>query len=208
MSMKLTALEIKQQQFEKSLRGYDPAEVQSYLNILATDWEHMTGKIRELENQVDKLHDKLKHYERVEEALHETLQTAKSSAEEKLTGAKKEAKNIVEKAELEAETIFQEAHRERWKIRQQTLQIVEKREEMIRNLSSFLDNTVKSLNQFSDDKQSLFTIPDVEKEPTTHKSSKKSNKQSKENSSSSESLTPEAGIPGSEKIDDILDEIE
>lgn len=208
MSMKLTALEIKQQQFEKSLRGYDPAEVQSYLNILATDWEHMTGKIRELENQVDKLNDKLKHYERVEEALHETLQTAKSSAEEKLTGAKKEAKNIVEKAELEAETILQEAHRERWRIRQQTLQIVEKREEMIRSLSSFLDNTVKSLNQFSDDKQSLFTIPDAEEEPATHKSSKKRVKQSKENSSSSEGLNPEADIPGSEKIDDILDEIE
>lgn len=206
MSMKLTALEIKQQQFEKSLRGYDPAEVQSYLNLLATEWEHMAGKIRELENQLDKLNDKLKHYERVEEALHETLQTAKSSAEDKMSAARKEAKNIVEKAELEAETIFQEAHRERWKIRQQTLQIVEKREEMIRSLSSFLDNSVKSLNQFSDDKQSLFSIPDVEEEPASLKSSPKRKKQTK--SDDREDLTPESGIPGSDKIDDILDEIE
>lgn len=206
MSMKLTALEIKQQQFEKSLRGYDPAEVQSYLNLLATEWEHMAGKIRELENQLDKLNDKLKHYERVEEALHETLQTAKSSAEEKLSAARKEAKNIVEKAELQAETIFQEAHRERWKIRQQTLQIVEKREEMLRSLSSFLDNSVKSLNQFSDDKQSLFSVPDLEEEPATHKSLSKRKKQTKRDEQ--EDLTPETGIPGSDKIDDILDEIE
>ena len=206
--MKLTALEIKQQQFEKSMRGYDPAEVQSYLSLLATEWEHMAGKVRELENQVDKLNDKLKHYERVEEALHETLQTAKSSAEEKLSGARNEAKNIVEKAELQAETIFQEAHRERWKVRQHTLQIVEKREEMIRSLSSFLDNTVKSLNQFSDDKQSLFTVPDIDEETPTIKSAPKRKKQPKSGTTSSDDVTPETGIPGSEKIDDILDEIE
>ena len=208
MSMKLTALEIKQQQFEKSLRGYDPAEVQSYLSLLATEWEIMAGKIRELENQVDKLNDKLKHYERVEEALHETLQTAKSSAEEKLGGARKEAKNIVDKAELEAETIFQDAHRERWIVRQHTLQIIEKREEMIRSLSSFLNNTVKSLNQFSDDKQSLFTVPDVDEESSSLKSAPKRKEQPKTGPSSSDDVTPESGIPGSDKIDDILDEME
>lgn len=208
MSMKLTALEIKQQQFEKSLRGYDPAEVHSYLSLLATEWEHMAGKIRELENQADKLNDKLKHYERVEEALHETLQTAKSSAEEKLSGARKEAKNIVERAELDAETIVQEAHRERWEVRQHTLQIVEKRAEMIRSLTSFLDNTVKSLNQFSDDKQSLFTVPEIDEELPSFKSMPKKKNRAKPAPDTSEDVTPEAGIAGSDKIDELLDEID
>jgi len=203
--MKLTALEIKQQQFEKALRGYDQAEVQSYLNLLATEWEFMVGKIRELENQVSGLHDKLKHYERVEEALHETLQTAKSSAEEKLTGARKEAKNIIEKAELEAETIYQEAHRERWKIRQHTLQIVEKREEMVQSLKSFLDNINHTLNQFSGDKQSLFTVPEMpneDKNPmgSTHRNKGKNTKKVEDSS------IPD--IPGNEKIDNIIDQIE
>ncbi len=60
--MKLTALEIKQQQFEKSLRGYDVTEVQAYLNLIASEWEHMVGKMRELEAQINKMDDKLKHY--------------------------------------------------------------------------------------------------------------------------------------------------
>ncbi len=87
--MKLTALEIKQQQFEKSLRGYDVSEVNAYLNLVANEWEHMVGKMKEMEAQLDKMDEKLKHYERVEQALHETLQTAKDSAEQKLVGAKK-----------------------------------------------------------------------------------------------------------------------
>lgn len=203
--MKLTALEIKQQQFEKALRGYDQAEVQSYLNLLASEWEVMVGQVRELENQVSGFKDKLKHYERVEEALHETLQTAKSSAEEKLIGARKEAKNIVEKAELEAETIYQEAHRERWKVRQHTLQIVEKREEMVQSLRSFLENINHSLDQFSGDKHSLFSVPEMSDEDqnpmgTMHR--KKEQKQKK----TEDLTTPD--IPGNENIDDILDQID
>lgn len=199
--MKLTALEIKQQQFEKSLRGYDPAEVQSYLNLVANEWEHMVGKIRELETQVDKMNSKLKHYERVEEALHETLQTAKSSAEEKLGGARKEAKIIREKAEMEAESIVKEAHQERREIRQSILQLINKRDEIIRSIRSYLENTQESLEQFGKDDRSLFTLPDQpEFDPKPSESNKNRNKK--------EDLIENSDIPGAEKIDDIIDELD
>lgn len=198
--MKLTALEIKQQQFEKSLRGYDTAEVQSYLNLIASEWEHMVGKIRELETQVDKMNNKLQHYERVEEALHETLQTAKSSAEEKLSGAKKEAGIIREKAEMEAESIVKDAHQQRREIRQSIIQLVDKREEMIRSLKSYLENTQDSLEKFSKDDRSLFSVPEQPEltTPEPSKPKKESHPSSEENSD----------IPGTEKIDNIIDELD
>lgn len=201
--MKLTALEIKQQQFEKSLRGYDTAEVQSYLNLIASEWEHMVGKIRELENQVDKMNNKLQHYERVEEALHETLQTAKSSAEEKLSGAKKEAKIIREKAEMEAESIVKDANQQRREIRQSMMQLIDKREEMIRSMKSYLENTQESLEQFNRDDRSLFTLPE---QPEAKAAPETQPKKSKEEVShpSKEHGT----IPGAEKIDDIIDELD
>lgn len=198
--MKLTALEIKQQQFEKSLRGYDTAEVQSYLNLIASEWEHMVGKIRELETQVDKMNNKLHHYERVEEALHETLQTAKSSAEEKLSGAKKEADIIREKAEMEAESIVKDAHQQRREIRQSIIQLVDKREEMIRSLKSYLENTQESLEQFSKDDRSLFKAPEQPElnSPQPSKIKKENTPPSKESSD----------IPGTERIDNIIDELD
>jgi len=201
--MKLTALEIKQQQFEKSLRGYDPAEVQSYLNLVANEWEHMVGKIRELENQVDKMNSKLQHYERVEEALHETLQTAKSSAEEKLSGAKKEANIILEKAEMEAETIIKDANQQRRETRQSIIQLIDKRDEMIRSMKSFLENTRESLDQFGKDERSLFSVPE-QQEPDLSKKSEKSKATPTTNVQTEDSDE----IPGSEKIDDIIDELD
>lgn len=201
--MKLTALEIKQQQFEKSLRGYDPAEVQSYLNLIANEWEHMVGKIRELETQVDKMNNKLQHYERVEEALHETLQTAKSSAEEKLIGAKKEASIIREKAEMEAESIVKDANQQRREIRQSIMQLIDKREEMIRSMKSYLENTQDSLEQFSKDDRSLFSLPEQPKSQANKKGEHTTSK--KERDSSTEEKN---NIPGAEKIDDIIDELD
>ncbi len=206
--MKLTALEIKQQQFEKSLRGYDPTEVHSYLNLLANEWEHMVGKVRELENQLDKMNDKLMHYERVEEALHETLQTAKNSAEEKLSSARNEAKNIIEKAELDAEAIIQEAHQQRREMRQNILQLIDRRNEMIRSIKSYLDNTNDALKQFSKDDQSLFSLPESAQEDESAVSSKKRKTKAKEKAENSSSYKEEPKLPGSEKIDDILDEID
>jgi len=206
--MKLTALEIKQQQFEKSLRGYDPTEVHSYLNLLASEWEHMVGKVRELENQLDKMNDKLMHYERVEEALHETLQTAKNSAEDKLSSARNEAKNIIEKAELDAEAIIQEAHQQRREMRQNILQLIDRRDEMIRSIKSYLDNTNEALKQFSKDDQSLFTLPESTQDEEPAVSAKKRKNKAKEKADNSSSYTEEPKLPGSKKIDDILDEID
>jgi cell division initiation protein len=206
--MKLTALEIKQQQFEKSLRGYDPSEVQSFLSLIASEWEHMVGRVRDLEHQVERMNDKLKHYERVEEALHETLQTARTSAEEKVSGAKSEARIIIEKAELEAESVLQQANQQRREIRQSIMQLIDKRTEMISNIRSYLDNAGETLDQFKKDENSLFKLPDTsnakeEEQKSTKKTRNKSAEKEKTNA-------PDSDIPPSEsdKIDNILDQID
>ncbi len=196
--MKLTALEIKQQQFEKSLRGYDPAEVQSFLSLVSSEWEHMVAKMREMETQVENLNAKIKHYERVEEALHETLQTAKDSAEHKLVGAKKEAKSIVEKAEIEANSIIREASQQRQQIRQSILRLLDRREEMIGNINSYLEHAQESLKNFSKDEASLFSIPKED-----FQNNENHYKRKPEEYNQGEPLPP-----GAENLDDIIDEFD
>ena len=157
--MKLTPLEIKQQTFERSLRGFDVAEVKAFLSLISNEWEHLQKKNRDLEDKIDALEERVKHYERVEEALHETLQTAKESAEQKLEGAKVEAKNSLEKAELQADAIIREAHARRQEIRQSILRLVDKKEEMTRSLQSYLDMLQDSLSQMVNDETQTFSLP-------------------------------------------------
>lgn len=200
--MKFTALEIKQQTFEKSLRGYDVNEVQSFLNVLSSEWEHMVARNKELEKEVERLNEKLKHYEKVETALHETLQSAKESSEQRLSEARKEAQNTIEKAEMEAENILRDAHRQRQQIRQGVLNLLDRREEIIRGMKSYLDMAYESLNSFARDDSSLYHLTEENQDeqagqlsaPQTDKNAQK--KQHK----------PAAGRD--EDIDDILDEID
>jgi cell division initiation protein len=205
--MKLTALEIKQQQFEKSLRGYDVSEVSAYLNLVASEWEHMVGKMKEMEAQLDKMDEKLKHYERVEQALHETLQTAKDSAEQKLVGAKKESRNIIERAEMESDAIVGEANQKRQHIRQSILRLLDRREEIIGGMKSYLEMAQESLQHFSRDDASLFSLP---KEDTGHSGDqeKTNRKESVSPKKRSQKKEEQPVPPGAENLDDILKDID
>ncbi len=219
--MKLTALEIKQQTFDKSLRGYDKAEVEAFLNLMSNEWEHMVAKNRELEKKIDDLEEKLKHYERVEEALHETLQTAKESAEQKLTGARREAQTKVEKAEMEAESIIREATQQRQQVRQSIIRLLDRRKEIIGGMRSYLEMAQESLEQFSKDEASLFNLPDekmespleknqeekeIEKE--NKKEEKKSSEEHTEKQEDDNSDEKQPLPPGAEDVDNIIDELD
>ncbi|MDZ7808531.1 MAG: DivIVA domain-containing protein [Gracilimonas sp.] len=221
--MKLTPLEIKQQTFEKNLRGYDTADVQAFLTLVSNEFENLLNKNKELEQEIDKLQDRVKHYERVEDALHETLQTAKESVEQKMTGARQEAKSTIEKAEMEANAIIQEANHNRQQIRQSILRLLDRREEIINGISSYLDNAKKSVEQFGNDEMDVFKLP---KEVNLQEAIENTGNgggarfildetpdddlddDSEDETSSRKEDEDHAFPPGSDRLDDILDEID
>lgn len=214
--MKLTPLEIKQQQFEKTLRGFDVADVQSFLTLVSNEVEHLLNKNKELENQIDKLNDRVRHYERVEEALHETLQTTKESVAQKLDGAKAEAQNKIDKAEMQAEGILKEANHQRQQIRQNIQRLLEKREEIIAGMNSYLENSQESLSKFGKDELGIFNLPkedlQVGQDPAEERKPRfeldEEEPDTEETKSKKEEEIDLSLPPGTEHLDDILDEID
>ncbi|AXI99615.1 cell division initiation protein [Cyclonatronum proteinivorum] len=197
--MTITALEIKQRTFTKSLRGYDPAEVNAFLSMLANEWEHQVTKIKSLERDVREVNDKLSHYQRIEATLHETLQTARENAEQKLENARRDAKNKLQKAEIDAEQIIKEARQQKQHIRQSIITLLERREEIIRGMGSYLDIAQKSLDSFQKDGQSIYQLPgsDGASEPLPVSGKKAPS-------------AAESGktAPGTEDIDDLIEELD
>ncbi len=85
--MRLSSLDIKKQEFTRTLRGYDQEEVQAFLDMLAGQWEALLAEQRRTEEKVRELKAKMEHYEKVEEALQETL-TARESCQQALENAR------------------------------------------------------------------------------------------------------------------------
>jgi len=220
--MKMTPLEIKQQQFEKSLRGFDIVEVQQFLTLVSNEYENLLIKNKELEEQIEKLTDRVKHYERVEEALHETLQTTKESVAQKMDNARLEAKNMVDKAHLEAETIVKEAHHEKARIRQSILRLLDKREEIIVGISSYLETATGTITKFKDDEMKVFSLEDEAPIQEAVSENGSDEAETEESNASKFQFDEEAEIdtsflesnkdnsypPGADRLDDILDEID
>lgn len=206
--MNLTALEIKQRTFEKALRGYDISEVNAFLSVIATEWEHAVGRIKDQEREISQLRDKLKHYERVEEALHETLQTARENAEQRIETARKEARSKVETAEMEAEKILQDVRVQRQEIRQSILRLLERREEIVRGIGSYIDSAQKSLQSFSRDDSDIYTLTQDDEQTRSEKKSRRGEEKKIEQPKVKETEKEKMAVPGSENLDDILDDID
>ncbi|MDR0764113.1 MAG: DivIVA domain-containing protein [Synergistaceae bacterium] len=112
MSELLTSLDIVNQAFRKTIRGYDPAEVDEFLDRVAECIQIYVQKIKDCEYAIEEQSEKLREYESIKDSLHETLLTAQRTAEEKLNNADILADEKIEHARATAENILTGARAE------------------------------------------------------------------------------------------------
>lgn len=107
--MRITPMDIEQQEFSRSFRGYNEEEVDDFLDKIVKDYEELINENVRLNEEIEKMKERLKEFSEIEETLRSALLNAQKSAEEMKERVDNEAKIIVEKAEMEAEMIKQQA---------------------------------------------------------------------------------------------------
>jgi len=60
--VKITPLEIKQQQFKKVMRGYDTVEVDTFLDLVGSEFEKMLHQMREYDKKMIALETELSKF--------------------------------------------------------------------------------------------------------------------------------------------------
>lgn len=99
----ITPLDIENKKFsKKTLNGYDPEEVDDFLDEVLSDYEKLYKENNEDKNTIDDLKGKLEHYNQIESTLQNTLLLAQSASEEVKEAARKQADQIVKEAEAKA----------------------------------------------------------------------------------------------------------
>lgn len=150
--MKLTPLDIRKHEFSRKLRGYDPEEVRPFLEMVSQQWEELQEELRHAQDRVRELEHKMRHYERVEVALQEALEAAKSSATRTQAHAEERARLLVEEAELKAEQILREAEQERFRLRQDVAKLSRRHAEVAARLRHFLLAELEVLAQHEEER--------------------------------------------------------
>ena len=71
--MKISPLEIRQQEFTKKMRGFDPDEVQNFLESLADEVQKINEENESLKSEVEALTEQINEYKKIEKNLQDTL---------------------------------------------------------------------------------------------------------------------------------------
>ena len=146
--MKITALDIKKQEFARSFRGYDPDEVDSFLQVIAMQWQELVDDLRRSQERLDEQQLKLDHYMKVEEALGDALQTARTSARETVENAERKAAALLEEAEDKIVRLQKEADMSRLDMKRETARYAVRQQEIVAKLRSFLVSEMEILRHF------------------------------------------------------------
>jgi cell division initiation protein len=105
----ITPLDIRKQEFRKVFRGYDPAEVEAFLDMVADAFEKVSRDTITLQERVEALDTEIGRFRNLERTLQETLVAAQQAAEDTRENAKKEGELIIKEAEIVAERAIEQA---------------------------------------------------------------------------------------------------
>lgn len=134
----------KQDDFARSLRGYDVDEVDSFLELVADRLEELVSENRRLTERVEALEDQLADYREREQALNEALLAAQELREEARSQAEKDAELRLEEAEAKAKEIVRQARERAEDLRNQIDDLRQRKER-------FLHSMKGTLRRFSDE---------------------------------------------------------
>ena len=113
--MKITPLEIYQQEFKKAIRGVDPDEVEEFLVKVAESYEEVLKENEQLARQVDSLSSQLDAAGKPGQAA-VSSESIRRERDRIILDAKREAENLIQNARKQSEVIVNRAQKEAQKL--------------------------------------------------------------------------------------------
>lgn len=108
--MKLTPMDINNKEFKRGLRGYNPDEVDEFLDEVVDNYEELYKENSKLKEKLDVLGEQVGHYAKIETTIQNTLVLAQNAADQAKETSQKEAELIVKNANETAQRIVDKAH--------------------------------------------------------------------------------------------------
>jgi cell division initiation protein len=144
--MKITPLDIQQQQFKgKMLGGLDPDDVDSFLQTVASEMEGLIRENNELKEQANRQIRELTEHTQNEKDLRETMLAAQRITEEMKSNAQKEAELIVSEAQLQARRLVDDAERKVADLQGRIQDVRRQRLQFEMEFKALLDNHAKMI---------------------------------------------------------------
>ena len=105
----LTSHDVRAQEFQRSLRGYDVTQVDEFKQRMAEEIDRLVRERVQLDERVKGMSEQLRSYRDRERAMNEALVSAQQLRSEAQAQADREREVMLREANLEAERLLHEA---------------------------------------------------------------------------------------------------
>lgn len=145
--MKITPLDIQQQQFKgKMIGGLDSEDVDAFLQVVAQEMETLIRENTELKEQQSRNATAIAAMEVQESKLRDAVLAAQQIAEDMKANARKEATLLISEAELKGERILADAEKKLVELNNQIQELRREKLQFETALKSLLDTHYKMLS--------------------------------------------------------------
>jgi cell division initiation protein len=143
--MKISPAEIRQQEFSKKMRGFDPDEINPFLDKLADDLDDLQKENESLKLEIETLNDQLTEFKKIEKSIQDTLLKAQESSTRSLESSKKQTSLMIKEAELKASQIIEKARESANEIRNAVVNLREEKDLLIAKLKAIISSQANLL---------------------------------------------------------------
>jgi cell division initiation protein len=137
--MKFTPYSIKNQEFNRAVRGYDKEEVETFLEKLSDEFERLINENENYSDEIEELKEEITEFKRIEKNLRETMLKANESSAKALDSTRKQTALMIKEAELKAVQIVDKAKEEANFIKNAVMKLKEEKQLFYAKLRAMVD---------------------------------------------------------------------
>ncbi len=143
--MKMTPLDIQQQQFKTRFRGFDVREVDTFLEQTAGAFEALQRDYEESQEEIRRLELEIQGYKKREETFKRALLNSQKVLDQMKENARKSAELIIAESEVKAEKILNKAHNRLAQLHEDIAELKRQRTQIEVQISSVIEAHSKLL---------------------------------------------------------------
>jgi cell division initiation protein len=151
--MKVTPLEIRQQQFPLRFRGLDPAEVDKFLELVASDMEDLIRENARLRDGLTKRDQDLQRMQQGEDELKKALMAIQQIREDWIGRAEKQAEQVLMESELKAKQLQVEAERRLESLQHDLQELTRRRHQLVSEIRHIIDEHLRVLEAMGEENE-------------------------------------------------------
>jgi cell division initiation protein len=143
--MKITPLDIQQQQFKTRFRGFDVREVDTFLEQMADVFESLQSENKRFRKEIKRLQLEGQGYREREESFRRAMLNSQKVLEQMKQNARKSAELVVAEAEVTAEKILNRAQNRLAQLHEDITELKRQRMQIEVQIRSVIESHAKLL---------------------------------------------------------------